>query len=100
MISYRLWKDELGGGNNVIGRTILLNTRPYNIVGVSERGFTSPDLQRPADLQITAARLIDYMPAFVGISHFDWKSRVWLFSAMAPIRRALCVAPQQALQIE
>ncbi len=86
VISYRLWKSQFGGAEDVIGRTILLNTRPYKIVGVSERGFTGPDLQQPTDLQIPATRLIDYMPAFVGISSFDWKSRLFLFSAMARLK--------------
>src|SRR5581483_4632339 len=80
------WQGEFRGAEDEVGRTILLNTRPYKIVGVSERRFTGPDLQRPADLQIPATRLIDYMPAFVGIPHFDWKSRLSFFSAMARLK--------------
>jgi hypothetical protein len=86
VISYRLWNSQFRGAEDVIGRTIRLNTRPYKIIGVSERGFTGPDLQRPSDLQIPATRLIDYMPAFVGIPHFDWQSRLSLFSAMARLK--------------
>ncbi len=86
VISYRLWRDQFRGAADVVGRTIRLNTRLYKIVGVSERGFTGPDLQRPIDLQIPATRLIDYMPAFVGIPHFDWTSRLSLFSAMARLK--------------
>jgi len=86
VISYRFWKNQFLGTEDVIGRTILLNTRPYKIVGVSERGFTGTDLQRPADMQIPATRLIDYMPAFVGIPNFDWKSRLSLFSALARLK--------------
>jgi predicted permease len=86
VISYGLWNNEFHGAADVIGRTIRLNTRPYKIIGVSERGFTGADLQRPADIQIPATRLIDYMPAFVGIPHFDWKSRLSLFSAMARLK--------------
>jgi hypothetical protein len=70
----------------VIGRSILLNTRSYQIVGVSERGFSGSDLQRPADLEIPATRLIDYMPAFVGIPDYDWKTRLFLFSAIARLK--------------
>ncbi len=86
VISYRLWKSQFRGAADVVGRTIRLNTRSYKIVGVSERGFTGPDLQRPVDLQIPATRLIDYMPAFVGIPHFDWTSRLSLFSAIARLK--------------
>jgi len=86
VISHRLWMSEFRGAGDVIGRTILVNTRPYLIIGVSERGFTGADLQRPADLQIPATRLADYMPAFVGIPHFDWKSRLSLFYVMARLK--------------
>ena len=86
VISYGLWKSQFGSTEDVVGRTVRLNTRPYKIVGVSERGFAGTDLQGPADLQIPATRLVDYMPAFIGIPHFDWQSRLWLFSAMARIK--------------
>ena len=86
VISYQLWKSQFRGAEDVIGRTILLNTRSYKIIGISERGFSGSDLQRPADLQLPATRLIDYMPAFIGIPHFDWKSRLSLFSAMARLK--------------
>lgn len=86
VISYRLWKSHFRGAEDVIGRTVLLNTRPYQIIGVSERGFSGPDLQRPTDLQIPATRLSDYMPAFIGIPKFDWKSRLSLFSAIARLK--------------
>jgi len=86
IISYRLWKSQFRGAEDEIGRTIFLNTRPYQIIGVSERGFSGTDLQRPADLQIPATRLIDYMPAFVGLPNFNWKSRLSLFSAIARLK--------------
>jgi predicted permease len=86
VISYRLWKSRFRGAEDVIGRTIFVNTRPYKIIGVSERGFTGTDLLRPADLQIPATRLIDYMPAFVGLPNFDWKSRLSLFYAIARLK--------------
>jgi predicted permease len=86
VISYRLWQNQLGGSEAVIGRTILLNTHRYKIIGVTERGFNGLDLQRPSDLEIPATRLIDYMPAFIGVRNFDWKSRLSLFSAVARLK--------------
>ena len=86
VISYRFWKNRFQGAEDVIGRTILLNARQYQIIGVSERGFTGVDLQRSADLQIPGTRLIDYMPAFVGLPKFDWKTRLSLFSAIARLK--------------
>ena len=39
VISYRLWKDSFGGGQNVLGKTILLNAIPYTIIGVMPADF-------------------------------------------------------------
>lgn len=83
VISYHLWQTQFQGASDIIGRSIRLNTRPYKIIGITERGFTGSDLQRPAEIEIPATRLIDYMPAFVGVSDFDWKSRLSFFSTLA-----------------
>ncbi|MBV9294141.1 MAG: ABC transporter permease [Acidobacteriaceae bacterium] len=82
VISYRLWQRQFRGAPDTLGRSIRLNTRPYKIIGVTEPGFAGSDLQHPADLQIPATRLIDYMPAFVGVPHFDWRSRLYLFATI------------------
>jgi predicted permease len=39
VLSYRAWQDYLGGDPRAIGRTILLNERPYQVVGVMPAGF-------------------------------------------------------------
>jgi predicted permease len=83
VISYRFWQREFQGTPDIIGHRIRLNTRPYEIVGVTEHDFAGEDLQRSTDLEIPATRLIDYMPSFVDIPHFDWQSRLYLFAAMA-----------------
>ncbi len=38
VISYQLWQ-RLGGSNNVLGRTIMLNNRAFTVVGVAQRAF-------------------------------------------------------------
>jgi len=39
VISYDLWQDKLGGDPQVMNRAILLNARPFQIIGVAQRGF-------------------------------------------------------------
>jgi len=39
VLSYRAWQDQLGGDRRAIGRTILLDDRPFEIVGVMPAGF-------------------------------------------------------------
>src|SRR6059036_1177302 len=39
VLSYRAWQDQLGGDRHAIGRTVQLDERPYEIVGVMPVGF-------------------------------------------------------------
>src|SRR3954469_6257330 len=39
VLSYRFWQQQLGGDPRAIGRTVQLNSRPYEIVGVMPAGF-------------------------------------------------------------
>lgn len=39
VISDGLWQRRFGADRSVIGRTVLLNARPYTIIGVAPRGF-------------------------------------------------------------
>lgn len=39
VFSYRAWQEQLGGDRRAIGRTVQLDDRPYEIVGVMPAGF-------------------------------------------------------------
>jgi putative ABC transport system permease protein len=41
VLSFNYWKTKLGSDPSVIGRTLLVNTQPFTIVGVAEPGFRS-----------------------------------------------------------
>jgi putative ABC transport system permease protein len=64
VLSYGFWQTRFGGAHDIIGRTILLNDRPYEVVGIMPRTFEFPPpvtfdrqmiAQRPADLWIPFA---------------------------------------------
>ena len=42
MISDRFWREIIGGGTDVIGRTIQLNGKARQVVGVMPAGFAYP----------------------------------------------------------
>ena len=41
-ISHAFWENRLGSDPNVLGRTLTLNDRPFEIIGVMPDGFTFP----------------------------------------------------------
>ena len=41
VLSYAFWRDAFGGDRSALGRTIVLNSVPFTIVGVTEPNFTS-----------------------------------------------------------
>jgi predicted permease len=49
--TYDLWKNRLGGDRDIVGRTILLNSEPYSVVGVLQQGFQP---EPPADVYLPA----------------------------------------------
>jgi predicted permease len=45
VISHRLWQTQFDGAQDVIGRTVRLNGRPFSIVGVASPAFTGYGLE-------------------------------------------------------
>jgi putative ABC transport system permease protein len=69
VLSYHAWQNELGGDPRVIGRTLQLDDRAYEIVGVMPAGFrfvkqdvdlwTASQLDRTRPWRETEGRVID-----------------------------------------
>jgi predicted permease len=58
VISYSLWQRHYAGANDVVGKSLFLNGRPFSIVGVMPRAFREPGLELvPADLWIPFSAL-------------------------------------------
>lgn len=57
VLSHALWRSQFHGDQNVIGRSVNIEGRSYNIVGVMPRGFTFPIDSNPAQLWRTFAAL-------------------------------------------
>ena len=55
VISEPYWKRMFAADPTVVGRTLLLNSQPFVIVGVAADGFTGTDIGLPADIWIPLA---------------------------------------------
>jgi len=44
ILGYDLWQRSLGGNPNVIGRKVMISSRPRTIIGVMPRGFRFPEV--------------------------------------------------------
>jgi putative ABC transport system permease protein len=42
VVSYRFWQDRLEGDPAVLNSTILLDRKPYRVIGVMPRNFEFP----------------------------------------------------------
>jgi putative ABC transport system permease protein len=46
LLGYDIWMHRYGGSENVVGQPILVNSKPYTVVGVMPQGFAFPNNQR------------------------------------------------------
>lgn len=70
VISYRLWQERFGGGA-VIGRRVLINSTPFQIVGVTPRGFAGAALHETHEIEIPES-------AGAAILGMDGEATFWL----------------------
>ena len=91
MLSYGYWQRHFGGDRSVIGRTLTVDSRPREIVGVMPKGFrvvkADPDLILPLALDRGRAILAGF--AFNGIGRL--KPGITLAQANADLARLLPV---------
>jgi putative ABC transport system permease protein len=60
IVSHRLWQERFDGAADVVGRSIVVEGRPYTVAGVMPAGFTLPydsfiRLTEPVDLYLPLA---------------------------------------------
>lgn len=62
VVSHRLWTERLGGGPDVVGRTIDINRVPVTVVGVAPEGFGGHLPFASADVWLPFTRLAIAVP--------------------------------------
>jgi predicted permease len=61
VISYKLWQERFAGDPAAVGRKVQLDGHPFQIVGVSQRGFSGASLRELGDLQIPTSMVEPFM---------------------------------------
>ena len=91
MLSYGFWQRHFGGDRSIIGRNLLVDSRPRQIVGVMPKGFrvvtAEPDLILP--LAFDRSRVILAGFGFLGIGRL--KPGIAIAQANADLARLLPV---------
>jgi len=52
VLTYGFWQREYGGRSDIVGRTISINSHPFEILGVAARGFTGTEVGASLDVVV------------------------------------------------
>ena len=66
--SYGFWERAFARDPGIVGRTVLINGVPADIIGVSPRGFTGATVGTTADLTLAVAALATVTPQAAGLA--------------------------------
>jgi len=66
VLSYRSWLQRHGGRSDVIGQSMVLNGRPYTVIGIAPRGFFGAMLGDAPEVWVPMALQPEARPASAG----------------------------------
>jgi predicted permease len=92
VLGYPFWQREYGGDPSVVGRTILLDGRRFDIIGVSAASFFGVDVGRAFDVAVP----ICARPIFDGDDGGLEQSDVWFLAALGRLKPGVTVAQADA----
>ncbi len=76
VLSYGYWQNRLGADPDVLNDTIVINGKPYTIVGVTERGFRGTTLGARPDVFVPLSMRGEISPGWEG---FDDRRTYWVY---------------------
>ena len=62
VLSHRLWQRRFGGATDVVGRDIIVNGRPFTVIGVAPKGFVGTEIGDVIDLWVPLGTAAIAMP--------------------------------------
>ena len=91
ILSHAFWQRRFASDPGIVGKTLIVNTRPFTVIGVGAEGFTGLDAEVSADLWIpltTWAHLMGEPGRLTGDEH-------WL-TTMAQLAPGVTIVQAQA----
>jgi len=62
VVSHRLWTRRFGADPAILGRTVLINSYPFTVIGVAPEGFTAPNVIVAPDVWVPVTTLRKTLP--------------------------------------
>lgn len=75
VLSHRYWQESLGGASDVIGRRVLINSHPMEVIGIAPANFTGVDPVDAPVLWIPAAMKRQATPSW---DQLENRRAVWM----------------------
>jgi putative ABC transport system permease protein len=85
VISYGLWRQRFGGDPGVVGKSMVLDYQPYQVIGVLPRGFSLLGTNTPLDIWVPLA----FNRAQLDRKHYD-------LVALGRMKRGVTIAQAKA----
>ncbi|HEY7056713.1 MAG TPA: ABC transporter permease [Vicinamibacterales bacterium] len=92
VLSHAFWQKRFSGDPSVVGRPILLDGHPFDVIGVSQRGFFGVDVGRSFDI----AAPICAMPITRGDRHGIDKRDIWFLDVFGRLKEGWTADKAQA----
>lgn len=93
VLSHDYWRRELGGDRNVLGRSLVVNGRAMEIIGVAPREFVGLNRFNPVDVFVPITMVSE-------LSGMSWqiepRNNYWIYLVM---RLSPDIAPEQVVAI-
>jgi putative ABC transport system permease protein len=77
VLSYDYWRNDLGGNPAAVGKTLVVNGKPLEIVGVGPRGFSGTTVGTRAD--VFAPITFRWTSQARAIPNFDNRRQYWVY---------------------
>src|ERR1043165_9168173 len=73
-LSYNFWQRRFGADPNIVGKTVRVNDRPYQVIGVGPEGFVGTKFALAMDFWITISMVeeIDRSPKLLATRGSHW----------------------------